>query len=66
MEDALASGQVLCGCLHLIKDHDEDRCREIWRYPDVLNPRPCGCTGPWRPKKGDSRYGRWVEANRRA
>ena len=55
---------TFCGCGHAIKDHDEDRCREVWRYPDVMTPRKCGCKGPWQPVEGDSRYSRWADRER--
>ena len=32
------SAQRICGCGHRIGDHDDTRCLETWRPPDVLNP----------------------------
>lgn len=60
------SGQLICGCGHRIADHDTDHCREWWRQPDVLNARPCGCRGAWRPGPEDSRYSRWADQERQA
>ena len=60
------SGQMVCGCGHRVTAHARDRCLVVWRYPDVLNARPCGCKGVWKPGPEDSRYGRRAEQERAA
>lgn len=56
----------ICGCGHRAADHAAERCQGVWRYPDVLDARPCECKGVWVPSPEDSRYGRWREQERRA
>lgn len=35
-----------CGCGHLVEEHagGTGGCLGVWRYPDVLDARECGCT----------------------
>jgi hypothetical protein len=49
-DDGLDRTLEVCGCGHLVSSHDKDGCTEWWRYPDVLDPRPCACDGAWTPR----------------
>lgn len=60
------SAQRICGCGHPVGAHSAEKCLEMWRPPDVLNARACGCKGVWMPGPNDSRHERWRDQERRA
>lgn len=57
-EERVPMSPTTCGCGHLVSEHGEagrGKCAQWWRYPEVLESRPCGCTGVWqRPPSGGS------------
>ena len=61
--DCLGYQPLMCGCGHLRTEHAkvlaDNPCLGRWEYPDVLNPRACGCMAFWTPAPTDSRYSAW-------